>query len=64
MELDRQEHPAKIVLHGEDIFPVDEGQVLKIETSPGGEERLNEGPPAGKKWTRVRLTLAVVEEDA
>lgn len=64
MELDKSIHPAKTLLRGEDVFAVDDGQILKIETTPAGEERLSQGPPNGKRWTKVRVYLEIEEEDA
>ncbi len=64
MELSRSERPAKVILRGEDEFPVENGQKLKVETSPNGDERMNEGPPAGKKWKIVSMSLEIIEEDA
>lgn len=48
---------------GEDKFEVDDGKILKIETSPDGEEILNAGPPEGKKWV-ITMTIRVEERIA
>ncbi len=42
---------------------VDDGQVLKIETSYDGEEILRVGPPAGKRWVAY-VKVDVQEFDA
>lgn len=44
-------------------FEVNDGQVLRIETSPGGAEILNSGPPAGKKWNAI-ISVQIVETNA
>jgi len=36
------------------------GKRLKIETSPGGEEILDEEVPAGKSW-KIRIAVSVEE---
>lgn len=55
---------ARTVKFGKDNFEVAAGMVLKIETSPDGVELLNEGPPAGKQWTSVYITVNIEETDA
>jgi len=40
-----------------------EGQSLRIETSPNGEELLNVVVPAGKTW-KVNIAVVVDEIDA
>lgn len=39
------------------------GQVFKIETTPGGEEVLNETVPAGKAWS-IHVSVHIEESDA
>ncbi len=47
---------------GSENFELLPGETLKIETSPGGEEKLSCTPPAGKRW-RVGVSVNVSEED-
>lgn len=44
-------------------FEVNDGQTLKIETSPSGAEILSRSPPAGKKWN-ANIVVQIVETDA
>jgi len=39
------------------------GQHLKMETSPGGEELLDEVVPAGKAWSAL-VIVVITERDA
>lgn len=63
MELDKVDRPAKIILIGKGVYNIAAEKTLKIETSPDGEEILNEEVPQGKKWS-VRLTINIDETDA
>ena len=37
------------------------GQILKIESSPDGEELFNLTVPAGKQWIEIDINLDIVE---
>jgi len=64
---------AEIILTDADInyegylgngdFDIASGKHLKIETSPGGEEKLNAVVPEGKQW-RVQINIRITETDA
>jgi len=57
-------HTAKLVRSGhEATIAVSAGQSIKIETSPSGEELLNETCPAGKMWT-AQIIVEITETDA
>jgi hypothetical protein len=51
------------ILQGADSIAVTAGQLLKIETSPGGGEILDTAVPAGKTW-QVEIQITVIETDA
>ena len=57
------EEPARTIKSAAGSFQVTAGQSLKIESSPQGEEILDEMCPAGKTWM-VRVELSVIEQDA
>lgn len=61
--LTEETRTAKTVKQGNDNFTLVAGKNLKIETSPDGEEVLNETVPAGKSWT-VIVSVHVREVDA
>jgi len=44
------------------VFDVEAGKSLKIETSPGGEDKLDITVPAGKSW-KVSMTIQIIETD-
>lgn len=48
--------------YGQQTFDVSAGQSLKIETSPGGVEILDEECLAGKEWAVV-VYVAINERD-
>jgi len=48
---------------GIDIVSVEDGQSLKIETSPDGEEILNVAKPAGVSWAEVQIQVIINEVD-
>jgi hypothetical protein len=50
-------------LIGDDDFELNEGQKLKVETSPNGDEVLDAEVPAGKKWL-VHIAVTISEVDA
>ena len=60
MELVDTSSPAKTLRTGRQTVIIPSGKSLKIETTPDGEEVLNEEVPAGKIWT-VRLDVEIVE---
>lgn len=62
MELKKIIRPAMTVLVAQGKVNVASGQRLKIETSPGGEELLNEECPAGKVW-KGEIKLDITEQD-
>ena len=62
MQLDKNTTPATTIYHGRGDFSVTHGKYLRIETTPGGEDILNERVPNGKKWT-VTINIDVVEID-
>lgn len=49
--------------NGTDDFSITSGKSLNIETSPRGEEIVNETVPAGKVW-EVSVTVSIKETDA
>lgn len=65
IELTEHIHTAKRILSGhESAIPVDPGQVVKIETSPGGVEIITTPAcPVGKNWS-ARIILEITETDA
>jgi hypothetical protein len=63
MKLKNTNRPAMRVLTGRQVLGASAGQVLKIETSPDGEEILDETVPAGKSW-EVTVRVDIVETDA
>ena len=54
---------ARVVKYGNDTVTVAAGKSLKVETSPGGEELLDEEVPTGKSWD-VTVSVYIVETDA
>jgi len=62
MEFVKKVEPEVITYLGKGHFGVSGGKHLKIETTPGGEEILNEKVPSGKKWI-VTISLAIVESE-
>lgn len=44
-------------------FDAIEGDVLRIETSPDGEEIASGTVPSGKKWT-IQVAIFITESDA
>ena len=63
IELGENNHPARTVLHGSGVYTVEAGKTLKIETSPNGEDILEEEVPAGKVWS-AHITINIDETDA
>lgn len=55
-----REVTAKTMKIGSDEFDMAAGKTLKIETSPAGEEILNEEVPAGKSW-HVTISISISE---
>ncbi len=56
--------PSKVVKSGkEDAIAIPAGRSLRIETSPDGEELLDEMCPPGKLWT-ARVIVEITETDA
>lgn len=51
------------VLRGSGSVTLTEGQTLKVETTPMGEETLDAAVPAGKEWL-VNVIVDVVESNA
>ena len=60
MELSNKSQEAHTKYAGRDTVTLSAGQTLKIETSPNGEEILNEIVPEGKTWV-VDIDLKVTE---
>jgi hypothetical protein len=61
--LKRTELVAK-KLHGRDVRDLTGSQKLHLQfTGPGAETLINEGPPAGKKWSIVTV-VEIKELDA
>ena len=54
---------AGTIMSGHEAVAVADGQSLKIETSPDGEEVLNAECPAGKAWS-VQVDVTITETDA
>jgi len=61
--LGETEVSAKTVLDGFDEVDLGAGKSLTIETSPSGEEILDETVPIGKTW-HVYLSISIIETDA
>ncbi len=64
IELADHVHTAKVIKSGQDneiSIPV--GSTLTVETSPLGEEILNETCPADKVWV-ARIIVEITETDA
>jgi len=53
---------AKTRKYGTDEVACPAGRSLKIETSPGGEEILDEECPVGKAWV-ARVSVEIIETD-
>lgn len=53
----------KVHKDGNDTITLPPGKTMKIETSPDGEEIMNETVPAGKQWT-ITVGVHIVETDA
>ena len=57
-------HPEGLIKKsGGESFSVSAGKSLKIETSPQGDDIMNEEVPDGKKWD-VSVSIQVTETDA
>jgi len=56
-------YPAVTRYAGMDTVVLPAGKTIKVETSPDGEEILNEEVPVGKSWT-IQITVYVIEENA
>jgi len=64
IDLQVVEHAAKRTMSGgTGYFSMEAGKRLKVETSPRGEEILNEQVPAGKVWSVV-VSVSITELDA
>lgn len=63
MELSETNVSACKVMSGGEIENLAAGKTIKIETSPEGEEILEETVPAGKAW-EVRIYISITETDA
>ena len=66
MAIELTDHPytAKVIKSGMDegiSIPV--GSALTVETTPGGQEILNETCPSGKVWV-ARVIVEITETDA
>ena len=55
-------YPAARSLSDSDVLVLPAGKRLLIETSPSGEEVLNEQVPVGKTW-HVTVSVVVSETD-
>ena len=62
INLAEESFPARRNLFGADTFTLAAEQALKIETSPGGEEKLAQIVPAGKEWS-VTVSVRIEETD-
>ena len=62
MDLNEKEVTAKTRKYGTDEVACPAGRSLKIETSPGGDDILDEECPAGKEWV-VRVSVEIIETD-
>jgi len=64
IDLQTLDHSAKRTMSGgTGYFSMAAGKTLKVETSPQGEDLLNEQVPAGKVWTVV-VSVSITETDA
>lgn len=55
--------PARVKYSGEEqLVAVSAGQSLKMETSPGGVDILDDSPPAGKRWV-AKVSVSIDEFD-
>ena len=63
ISLQTLDHSAKRTMSGgTGYFSMAAGEWLKIETSPQGEDILNEQVPDGKVWTVV-VSVSITEEE-
>lgn len=63
MELITKEIEAFVRKYGEETdLVIPAGQRIRIETSPGGAEVLDETVPAGKQWTAT-ISVSIDEVD-
>jgi hypothetical protein len=63
IDLNRDTVPEQVTLGGAGVFEIIGEKTLKLESSPGGVEYMNETIPAGKVW-RVSINISVTETDA
>jgi len=64
MDLAETSSPARVIKRGyQSGVSVVAGKSLRIETTPGGSEILDEECPAGKAWT-VSVNVTIKEVDA
>jgi len=63
MDLRDMSVKARSIQAGNSAFVATDGQVVKIETSPQGEEILNLTVPEGKVWS-ISVNLQITEVDA
>lgn len=54
--------PIRRRMAGDSSFSLAAGKTLKIETTPGGEEVLNQVVPAGKSW-QVEISVSITERE-
>ena len=60
MSLTKINHGKHYEYSGTVVLPA--GKKFKIETSPSGEELVNETVPAGKVW-KISIGIKVLQED-
>lgn len=63
IELSEDSVSARKIMVGDDTFTVSAGKSLKVETSPAGEDLLDEECPAGKSW-ECTIFVRITETDA
>lgn len=54
---------VRTLRRGTDSFTLAAGKILKIETTPAGEDILEAEVPAGKQWS-LSIAINIVETDA
>lgn len=62
MNLVENERVARKMINGHQDLELFEGKILKMETSPNGEEFLNITVPPGKQWN-VEISVNITEID-
>lgn len=62
MDFAKKIRPQEVTYQGQGVFTIVGGKYLKIESTPDGQEVLNEIVPQGKKWV-ISVSLLITEVD-